>query len=106
MGPGNTKRDNGSDISIKFLLLTSSIIVGSFSLILGMCLVAASAVEQLGRYIGGVVDGIIGNPFPAVFAELFWMTVACVAFLAATAWGELAWLLLALLGLLLFGGAL
>jgi hypothetical protein len=106
MGPRNTKTANVHNGSIKFFIITSGIIFGSFSLILGMCLVFASAVAQFERFIGGVLESLVGYPLLSSFAMLSGIAVGLLALIVTAAWGELAWLLLERLGLLLSGGAL
>jgi hypothetical protein len=106
MGPRNAKRDIVYARPKRALILSSVITCVSFSLILGMCLAFAAAVAQLGHVIGGVLGSIIVNPLLAVFSALSWIVVAGLAFIVTAAWGELVWLFLALLGLLLSEGIL
>jgi hypothetical protein len=104
MGYSNIGKCDDTSKTIKFLLLSSLLVFGLLSLMLGVFIISASAVAGCMGLIGAIVDGCFGNALPGLVSALFCMALVCSAFVADIVWGKFAWLLLALLGLLLSGG--
>jgi hypothetical protein len=103
MGHGHTKKLDEWTRLGRLLLLSSFILLGLFTLVIGVFFVSACAIAQIAGLIGGIFDGFLKSLLPGLFSGLFWMALVYLAQIYDT-WGQLSWLLLALLGLLLSGG--
>ncbi len=106
MKPKHVGEFGESNVLVRFLLLNSLLAFGLLSLMLGVVVVSASAIVQLAGIIGGIVDGFVGNLLAGVFSALVCLVLVFLALILEVAWGRIAWLLWALLGLLLSEGVL
>ncbi len=119
MGFENPGKLVEGDKLFKFAALMSVLILGAFLIDVGLFIAAASAVAGIAGVIdaavagtAGVIDAIVGGFFENVFRAVF-SIISCIALGFPTLifkiacgdvpWGELAWLLAALVGLLLSG---